>query len=140
MKKRTCKWLATFSLVKPGTFMTSRIFFGTAPAHISNWQENHMNYLLKKKLINLKEKQIILCILRWCSYFPSQCNEQLARIYIEGNLSKPPLAFFWYHLLSLDFSLSLLNPSSFLGLLRLKTRPSVLRPLEIRLHGLWSLP
>jgi hypothetical protein len=29
---QTCKWLATFSLVKPGTFINSKIFFGTASA------------------------------------------------------------------------------------------------------------
>ena len=30
MKNQTCKWLATFSLVKPGTFISSRILLGTA--------------------------------------------------------------------------------------------------------------
>ena len=30
-EQQTCKWLATFSLVNPGTFMSSRIFFGKAP-------------------------------------------------------------------------------------------------------------
>lgn len=29
---QTCKWLATFSLVNPGTFINSRILFGTASA------------------------------------------------------------------------------------------------------------
>lgn len=29
--KQTCKWLATFSLVKSGSFINSRILFGTAP-------------------------------------------------------------------------------------------------------------
>ena len=30
VKSQTCKWLATFSLVKPGTFISSRILLGTA--------------------------------------------------------------------------------------------------------------
>jgi hypothetical protein len=29
-QNQTCKWLATFSLVKPGTFINSKIFLGTA--------------------------------------------------------------------------------------------------------------
>jgi hypothetical protein len=29
-KNQTCKWLATFSLVKPGTFINSSILLGTA--------------------------------------------------------------------------------------------------------------
>jgi len=29
---KTCKWLATFSLVIPSIFISSSIFFGTAPA------------------------------------------------------------------------------------------------------------
>lgn len=37
---QTCKWLATFSLVRPSTFMTSRIVFGTAPDQFGNDQKN----------------------------------------------------------------------------------------------------
>ena len=38
--KCTCKWLATFSLVSPSTFITSRIFFGNASAKERRINEN----------------------------------------------------------------------------------------------------
>lgn len=39
-KKITCKWLATFSLVSPGTPMISTIFLGTASAENKNMLPN----------------------------------------------------------------------------------------------------